>query len=85
MDRYFRFHQTSGTTGRPLRWLDDDATYLEHIRACQEAIREGEAYQLCLTTRVEVPGVHPDPVDLLTAPRTAYARQLVASVPRLPR
>ena len=24
-------------------------------------------------------------VDLLTAPRTAYARQLVASVPRLPR
>lgn len=25
IERYFRFHQTSGTTGRPLRWLDDDA------------------------------------------------------------
>ena len=61
--------QPAETQTAEARWLDDDATYLEHIRACQEAIREGEAYQLCLTTRVEVPGVHPDPVDLLTALR----------------
>ncbi|WP_294179992.1 anthranilate synthase component I family protein [uncultured Schumannella sp.] len=50
-------------------WRDDDARYLDNIRACQEAIREGEAYQLCLTTRVELPGVRPDPVELLTALR----------------
>ncbi len=30
--------------------------YAELIAACREAIREGDAYQLCLTTRFTVPG-----------------------------
>jgi len=47
------------------RFLDSDERYLEHIRACLAAIVDGEAYQLCLTTRVELPGLRPDPVELL--------------------
>lgn len=35
------------------------ARYAELIEACRERIREGDAYQLCLTTRFTVPG----PVD----------------------
>jgi anthranilate synthase component 1 len=35
--------------------------YLANIAACQEAIREGEAYQLCLTTEAEITGSF-DPV-----------------------
>ncbi|MEV7875694.1 anthranilate synthase component I family protein [Microbacterium sp. NPDC089188] len=31
--------------------------YAELIHACRERIREGDAYQLCLTTRFTVPGV----------------------------
>ncbi len=27
LERYTRFHQTSGTTGQPLRWLDTNATW----------------------------------------------------------
>jgi para-aminobenzoate synthetase component 1 len=42
------------------RWLDTDDEYRASIRACLDAIREGEAYQLCLTTRVEVPGCFDD-------------------------
>ncbi len=41
-------------------WAYDDDTYLEMIRACQAAIREGDAYQLCLTTEARVE-VTPDP------------------------
>lgn len=37
-------------------WRDDDATYLANVRACQAAIHEGEAYQLCLTTEARVEG-----------------------------
>ncbi|WP_431739692.1 anthranilate synthase component I family protein [Microbacterium testaceum] len=32
------------------------ARYAELIAACRDAIREGDAYQLCLTTRFTVPG-----------------------------
>ncbi|NYF10982.1 anthranilate synthase component 1 [Leifsonia sp. AK011] len=42
------------TTG--VRWAYDDETYLDMIRACQAAIREGDAYQLCLTTEARVEG-----------------------------
>ncbi|GAA2993825.1 anthranilate synthase component 1 [Microbacterium terrae] len=35
--------------------------YAGLIAHCRAAIREGDAYQLCLTTRFEVPGVH-DPL-----------------------
>ncbi len=46
-------------------WHDTDEGYLASIAACQRAIRDGEAYQLCLTTEVTVTpaaGSHPDPV-----------------------
>jgi len=33
------------------RWRHDDPAYLAAIRACQEAIHDGDAYQLCLTNR----------------------------------
>lgn len=38
------------------RWRDAPERYLAHIAACQQAIRDGEAYQLCLTTEVRVEG-----------------------------
>ncbi|HWM33464.1 MAG TPA: anthranilate synthase component I family protein [Pseudolysinimonas sp.] len=44
-------------------WRDTDAGYIAKILACQEAIRDGEAYQLCLTTEVEVAGEF-DPVEV---------------------
>ncbi|WBU38949.1 anthranilate synthase component I family protein [Homoserinibacter sp. YIM 151385] len=40
------------------RWHLDDEAYLDAIRACQAAIVEGEAYQLCLTNEVVVEGEH---------------------------
>ncbi|MET3768747.1 anthranilate/para-aminobenzoate synthase component I [Marisediminicola sp. UYEF4] len=44
-----------------VRWRDSDEEYLAKIAACQLAIIEGEAYQLCLTTEVAV-DVRPDPL-----------------------
>jgi anthranilate synthase component 1 len=54
-----------GDTSAPVatRWHETDAQYLANIAACQEAIREGEAYQLCLTTEAEVDGAF-DPVEI---------------------
>ncbi|QTX06083.1 anthranilate synthase component I family protein [Agromyces archimandritae] len=40
---------------------DDEAGYAEMIDACLARIAAGDAYQLCLTTRIEVPGAF-DPV-----------------------
>ncbi|AWF98440.1 anthranilate synthase component I family protein [Clavibacter michiganensis] len=37
-------------------WRHDDDAYLDLIRSCQESIRRGDAYQLCLTNSAEVPG-----------------------------
>lgn len=34
-------------------WRHDDAAYLAMIRSCQESIRAGDAYQLCLTNCAE--------------------------------
>ncbi len=47
---YERAHpvDTSGATAE-VAWRHDDATYLGMIAACQDAIRDGDAYQLCLT------------------------------------
>jgi len=42
-------------------WFDSDEEYLAKIAACQHAIQEGEAYQLCLTTQVAV-DTRPDPL-----------------------
>ncbi|CCE75470.1 anthranilate synthase component I family protein [Clavibacter nebraskensis] len=39
-----------------LVWRHDDATYLDLIRSCQESIRRGDAYQLCLTNSAAIPG-----------------------------
>ena len=44
------------------RWRHDAAQYAELIRRCQAAIREGDAYQLCLTNEIRV-DARPDPVD----------------------
>lgn len=48
-----------------VRWRDTDAEYVAKVLACQDAIREGEAYQLCLTTEAEVEGAF-DPVEVYT-------------------
>ena len=50
-------------TPRSAVWHETDAEYLANIRACQAAIREGEAYQLCLTTEAEVAG-DVDPLEV---------------------
>jgi anthranilate/para-aminobenzoate synthase component I len=49
---------TSATTSAPPppTWHDTPARYLAHIDACRDAIREGEAYQLCLTTEARIRG-----------------------------
>ena len=44
-------------------WHETDAQYLANIAACQSAIHEGEAYQLCLTTEAAVAGEF-DPVEV---------------------
>jgi len=49
-------------------WANTDARYLDMIRACQAAIVEGDAYQLCLTTEVSV-DVSPDPLATYLALR----------------
>ncbi len=41
-------------------WAYTDDEYLAKIEACQRAIRDGDAYQLCLTTEARV-DAHPDP------------------------
>jgi para-aminobenzoate synthetase component 1 len=48
-----------------VRWHETEDQYLGNIAACQEAIREGEAYQLCLTTEAEIAGSF-DPVEIYT-------------------
>lgn len=45
-----------------VRWRHDPARYAELIAECQAAIVRGDAYQLCLTNRIDV-DVHPDPAS----------------------
>jgi anthranilate synthase component 1 len=45
---------------RAVNWAYTDAEYLDLIASCQAAIREGDAYQLCLTTEARVDS-RPDP------------------------
>jgi len=49
-------------------WRHDDDAYLALIRSCQESIRRGDAYQLCLTNEARVPG-RVDPVRVHLALR----------------
>jgi len=39
LERYTRLHQTSGTTGTPLRWLDDPASWRWWIECWKEVYR----------------------------------------------
>lgn len=50
------------------RWRHDAATYTRLIGECQRAIRRGDAYQLCLTNRVDL-DVAPDPASTYLALR----------------
>ncbi|MFF1632966.1 aminodeoxychorismate synthase component I [Leifsonia sp. NPDC058248] len=47
---YREAHPPSATPGLAT-WRHDDADYLRMIADCQEAIRRGDAYQLCLTNQ----------------------------------
>ncbi|WP_350346832.1 anthranilate synthase component I family protein [Agromyces sp. G08B096] len=46
----------------PARWRHDHDAYALMIAECQAAIRRGDAYQLCLTNRVDV-DARPDPAE----------------------
>lgn len=54
----------------PTRWRHDAARYSQLIAECQAAIVRGDAYQLCLTNRVDV-DVHPDPATAYLALRAS--------------
>jgi anthranilate/para-aminobenzoate synthase component I len=54
-----------GASGRrvELRWRHDDPAYLRLIGGCQESIRRGDAYQLCLTNEATA-AVVVDPIEV---------------------
>jgi para-aminobenzoate synthetase component 1 len=68
-----RIEKLLGESGKPahpvvaksaeISWRDDALRYREMISLAQSAITRGDAYQLCLTTQVSVPGNH-DPIAL---------------------
>jgi len=51
-------------------WRHDATTYARLIGECQAAITRGDAYQLCLTNRVDL-DVHPDPAETYLALRAS--------------
>ncbi len=51
-----RVEREDRTSRVEVTWHETDTQYLANIAACQAAIREGEAYQLCLTTEAEIEG-----------------------------
>ncbi|MGW9629930.1 aminodeoxychorismate synthase component I [Agromyces sp. NPDC055520] len=57
-------------TEAPTRWRHDAERYAQLIGECQAAIVRGDAYQLCLTNRVDI-DVHPDPAAAYLALRTS--------------
>ncbi len=65
----------SAPAASTVRWRDAPGDYLASIAACQDAIREGEAYQLCLTTEAEVTRDDGSPFD----PLAVYERLREAS------
>jgi len=40
----------------PIRLRHEREAYLDMVRSCQTAIRDGESYEICLTNMIEVPG-----------------------------
>lgn len=59
-----------GAGDAPARWRHDAVRYAGLIEECQAAIVRGDAYQLCLTNRVDV-DVHPDPATAYLALRAS--------------
>lgn len=57
-------------TSPAVTWAYSDEQYLAMIAACQAAIREGDAYQLCLTTEARV-DARPDPYATYLALRAS--------------
>jgi anthranilate synthase component 1 len=53
-----------------VRWRHGADDYERLVRACQESIRRGDAYQLCLTNEVTA-DVHPDPLTAYFTLRAA--------------
>jgi para-aminobenzoate synthetase component 1 len=51
-------------------WRHDPAAYERLVRDCQESIRRGDAYQLCLTNQITA-AVHPDPLTTYCAVRAS--------------
>jgi len=66
------FPSSSTSTDDRVRWRDDEAAYVAKVRACLDAIREGETYQICLTTMAEVDGAF-DEIASYLALRAASA------------
>ncbi|MCW4384610.1 aminodeoxychorismate synthase component I [Salinibacterium sp. SYSU T00001] len=60
--------QTSVTGQASVTWAHREEQYLEMIAECQRAIRNGDAYQLCLTTAAHVDSP-PDPLQAYLALR----------------
>ncbi|GAB3577713.1 hypothetical protein GCM10027406_12660 [Leifsonia lichenia] len=54
----------------PATWRHDDEAYLAMIRSCQDSIRAGDAYQLCLTNRADARSAA-DPLAVHLRLRTA--------------
>ncbi len=50
---------------RPIVERDTDAHYAELVRQCQLSIRDGDAYQLCLTTQSSAQSADGSPLDAL--------------------
>ena len=60
----------SPSAGPVVRWRHGPERYAELIAECQAAIVRGDAYQLCLTNRVDI-DIRPDPVETYLALRTS--------------
>ncbi len=62
--------ESNATLALTVNWRDTDEHYAELVRACQHSIREGDAYQLCLTTQAQVTTLDGAPID----PAAVYRR-----------
>jgi len=60
----------ASTDGPAVRWRHDPDRYAELIAACKAAIIRGDAYQLCLTNRIDV-DTRPDPLATYLALRAS--------------
>ncbi|MCS0499230.1 anthranilate synthase component I family protein [Protaetiibacter mangrovi] len=67
-----RISTRSAAPSYSITWHDTPDRYLANIAACQHAIHEGDAYQLCLTTEARVAGAF-DPLAVFDAVRASGA------------